>query len=432
MLDDGLARAQAGRSGRRTTTYSLPRFGTMQTHKLRLTTAAIRPHLGTPCILWDTDEPGLGLTVRAKSATFILMKAFRGKSIKLTIGRYGAWTPDAARKRARELVVELNRGIDPREQERAARAQGTTLAEAVAWHIDAMRAKDCAQRSMDDVQQETERHLKDWLPRPLAAISTDDAVGRHKKITKSGIHVAKRVMRHLRAVWRTAERRLEDLPRCPVRAVTFHKQRRRREPITWDALPAWWQQVQEIENPVMRDYQFLMLFTGLRRHDARTIRWEDLRDDGSLHRPRPKGGEDRAFTVPVAEFVLELLERRRAENRELFPAGDGGWVFPARAKAGHVTHLYEARVMRYVDGKRLPATLPSPHRLRDTFATAAHEAGVHPFDLKILMNHSLASKDVTEGYVRPSDGHLRGCAERIAKFLLKKAGVRPARKRRAG
>lgn len=69
--------------------------------------------------------------------------------------------------------------------------------------------------------------------------------------------------------------------------------------------------------------------------------------------------------------------------------------------------------------------------MRDTFATAAHEAGVHPFDLKILMNHSLASKDVTEGYVRPSDGDLRGCAERIAKFLLKKAGV-DARKRRAG
>jgi integrase len=133
----------------------------------------------------------------------------------------------------------------------------------------------------------------------------------------------------------------------------------------------------------------------------------------------------------LAAAVVELLERRRDENRELFPAGDGGWVFPARAKTGQVTHLFEARVMRCVNGERLPATLPSPHRLRDTFATAAHEAGVHPFDLKALMNHRLGSRDVTEGYVRPSVDHPRGCAERIAKFLLKKAGVN-ARKRRAG
>ena len=46
------------------------------------------------------------------------------------------------------------------------------------------------------------------------------------------------------------------------------------------------------------------------------------------------------------------------------------------------------------------------------------------------MKHRLGSRDVTEGYVRPSVDHLRGCAEHITKFLLKKAGV-DARKRRA-
>jgi len=40
--------------------------------------------------------------------------------------------------------------------------------------------------------------------------------------------------------------------------------------------------------------------------------------------------------------------------------------------------------------------LPSPHRLRDTFASAAHEARIHPMDLKILLNHSLPGGDVTE------------------------------------
>jgi hypothetical protein len=69
------------------------------------------------------------------------------------------WTPDAARKRARQLVVDLDQNTDPRQQEREARAQGTTLREAVGWHQDSMRAKGCAQRSIDDVHEETERHL---------------------------------------------------------------------------------------------------------------------------------------------------------------------------------------------------------------------------------------------------------------------------------
>jgi hypothetical protein len=62
--------------------------------------------------------------------------------------------------------------------------------------------------------------------------------------------------------------------------------------------------------------------------------------------------------------------------------------------------------------------LPPPHRLRDTFASAAHEARVHPLDLKVLMNHALPETgDVTEGYIRPSLDHLRDTVKEIASFL---------------
>jgi cytosine/adenosine deaminase-related metal-dependent hydrolase len=62
--------------------------------------------------------------------------------------------------------------------------------------------------------------------------------------------------------------------------------------------------------------------------------------------------------------------------------------------------------------------------LRDTFASAAHEAGVDWYDLKVLMNHALPSSgDVTMGYVRVSVDHLRDATERIAGFLLAKMGA---------
>ena len=171
--------------------------------------------------------------------------------------------------------------------------------------------------------------------------------------------------------------------------------------------------MQALRNPVRRDLQLLLLFTGLRSLDARSIRREhvDLAA-GTLHRPKPKGGEDRAFTIPVSRSVLEVLRRRFRENGE-----DAGWVFPTRDLAGRVTHVFDPKQKHMVDGRKV-LFLPTPHRLRDTFATAAHEARVHPLDLKVLMNHALpAADDVTLGYIRPSIEHLRVSVERIAAFL---------------
>jgi len=49
--------------------------------------------------------------------------------------------------------------------------------------------------------------------------------------------------------------------------------------------------------------------------------------------------------VPVAKAVLEILERRRAENPMLLP-NDGGWVFPTTDAEGKVTHVQEPKEQR--------------------------------------------------------------------------------------
>jgi len=320
------------------------------------------------------------------------------------------------RKPARRAAVVLGQAMsDPFHS-----TVGITLAEAVAMHLRAMRAKGCTARSIETLREESARHLADWLPRPLASISRNECALRHEFLSDHrGPYVANRVMQQFRAVYNTAARRMEQLsPTNPVIAVTFNRVRRRRQPIPWQDLPAWHARVQALANPVRRDLQRLLLFTGLRSLDARTIRWEHV-DLGAatLHRPEPKGGAERAFTVPIARPVLELFARRRRDNPARFP-DDRGWVFPARDRAGRVTHVQEAKQQHTVAGRKRP-WLPSPHRLRDTFACAAHEARIHPLDLKVLMNHALPSTgDVTAGYIRPSIEHLRGCVEEIAAFLV--------------
>ena len=93
---------------------------------------------------------------------------------------------------------------------------------------------------------------------------------------------------------------------------------------------------------------------------------------------------------------------------------------PEDLVARTLTRIQEAKQQRTVAGRKR-TWLPSPHRLRDTFASAAHEARIHPLDLKVLMNHALPSTgDVTCGYIRPSIGHLRCCVEEIAAFLAER------------
>jgi hypothetical protein len=93
--------------------------------------------------------------------------------------------------------------------------------------------------------------------------------------------------------------------------------------------------------------------------------------------------------------------------------GKSEWLFPSFARNGTVTHV----VSPTEEGR------PSPHRLRDTYATAAHEAEIPRLDQKILMNHKLPKGgDVTEGYQRPSWDHLVQQQERIAQFLVRKVG----------
>lgn len=380
-------------------------------------------------VYWDLAMPGFGVRVgRGKNPvrTFIVQKDILGRTRKVSIGRWPNWRVSDAREHARELTVQMDKGIDPNAVKRDEAARGVTLEEAIGFHQTAMKAKRCAPKSIETVRLECERHLKDWLGRPLSSITRNECAQRHEKITaESGPYAGNQVLQAFRAIYNTAARRFEELPdRPPTVGVTFNKVRRRREPVSWGELPGWYERVQGIDNPIRRDLQLFILFTGLRATDAKTVRWTEVNfEAGTVFRPKPKGGVDKAFTVPLSTTALEILRRRRDENELLYP-NDEGWVFPSRDMKGRVTHIAQPKEQRYDAMGKKVGFLPSPHRLRDTFATAGHEARLHPLDLKVLMNHALPAGDVTEGYIRPSVEHLREGIEAVAVFLLGKMNPR--------
>lgn len=107
-------------------------------------------------IYWDAELKGFGCLVGARAKSFIMQRDVMGRSVRTTIGRFPTWTADQARKRARELAVGFDKGVDPNaaareaaQQERAAEWKRFTLAQAIDEHAANMKATGCAERSIN-------------------------------------------------------------------------------------------------------------------------------------------------------------------------------------------------------------------------------------------------------------------------------------------
>jgi integrase len=436
--------------------------------KLNFTEYAIgklkAPHpSGKQVLFWDTKLPAFGVACSGVSEikTYFVRGRVRGRSIRPTIGRVGLMTLEEARRQAKEMMVEFAGGVDRREKTRT--GDQVTLRGALENYLNLKRLKP---RSQEEMRAIVERHLSGWLDLPLWSITRDMVDKRHKAIAEeveqhhrakaaeeakrhlkraertethwpeaaarhrakyeaakarkpyAGRASANGAMRALRAIWNFMADRVDDPPRNPVRLKgQWYKVQERTRLVKPHDLSAFYKAVMALPNPVVRDYVLVLLFSGLRRREAASLRWkEDIDLPGRIiYIAADDTKPGRKLDLPMSDFVYDLLVARRS-------LGDAKYVFPATSESGHIAEP-KSNFEQIADATDIRV---SPHDLRRTFITIAESCDLSPFALKALVNHSLG-RSVTEGYIQMSAERLREPVQRVADKIEELCGVREPR-----
>lgn len=375
---------------------------------------------------WDTRFKGFGLRVKANGTKSYALqyRNANGQSRKFTIGRHGEITPDAARKKAADLLAEIRLGSDPAAARQEQR-QALTVSELAARYLAEGPAArpDKKPSSWRSDRSNLARHVlpllgnrhvrtlvKADIERWQQAVAdgktaVDVKTGfRGRAIVEGGKGAAARALASVATMlsW-AAERGI--IPDNPARGVRAFKGQKLERFLSADEVARLGEAIialvqQSRLNPKVAAVIRLLLLTGCRKSEILSLQWSFVSFDRQcLDLPDSKTG---ARVVPLSAAALDVLAAMPREHAS-------PWVFPAERGEGHLTLPYKdwQRVAERADlpGVRL-------HDLRHSFASAAVAGGASLYLTAKLLGHKQSR--TTERYAHFADDPVRAAANAIA------------------
>lgn len=377
----------------------------------------------------DDTIPGFALRVTSNGVkTFVLEKRVNGKFKRIKIGRFEELTPVKAREQAQILLGEIATGIDPLAQRAQKKTNALTLEDLAKTYLKAR--KQLKPSTIADYQRLLNEGLKDWRARPIASITKDAVLKKHEELSKKSPARANLTMRYLRALFNFAYYEYEDaegkslFPENPVKRLSQRKAwnriKRKETFIKTSELQAWLDAVRNLQDlrsnglaATAKVYIQFLLFTGLRKTEAATLRWEQVNfKERSLIVLNTKNTKD--LMIPFSDYTVHLLqahwEKSPQKTGYIFPSGSGdSYIKDIRDQ---LEKIKEASGVRYTF-----------HDFRRTYMTTAESLDISPYTIKRLANHSLPKNDVTAGYIGWDIERLRVAQQQITDRILELAQI---------
>jgi len=404
-------------------------------------------------IHWDAKTPGLGLRVTAAGArAYIFESRLFGKTVRVTIGDAKAWALGKARTEAARLKTLIDDGKDPREvkaeQQSAhearqfeARRQSATVGEAWADYLEYLKTAI----SPKTKQPRSTRYLADHI---ALAAPGGEPLKRGKGKTVRGPLAPLMPLKLSSLTAKTVSAWLEDEARdrptnaahayrllkafirwCggqdeyagtiapdaydspKVTAVLPQSKAKQGDCLQREQLPAWFDAVRKIQNPVISAYLQALLLTGARREEMAALKWDEADFQWRSLHISDKVETETGRVIPMTPYLASLLAALPRRNE---------WVFSSPAAADG--KIAEPRIAH---NKALSvAGLPhvTLHGLRRSFGTLSEWCEVPVGVVAQIMGHT-ASAIAEKHYRRRPLDLLRSWHDRIEAWILKEAGI---------
>ena len=230
----------------------------------------------------------------------------------MTLGRHGPLTPDIARRRALALIAEAKNGTDPATERDTAR-NAVTMASLADRFLTEHVADHCKPTTAEDYRRSIVLHINPRLAdRRVADIERRDIAALHHDM-RSTPYQANRTVGVLSKMFNLAELwGIRPDGSNPCLHVKRYKEEKRERFLSQDEFARLGTVLDEIEHDGSETRSAvaairLLMLTGCRRTEIRTLRWEhvDL-DAGELHLPDTKTGD---FFLPRPATSSRFLSR---------------------------------------------------------------------------------------------------------------------------
>jgi integrase len=271
-------------------------------------------------------------------------------------------------------------------------------------------------------RQMVKKRFGSWLDRPVDEITVDDvlavkgACGKKKYAARAHVQFVSTLFN-----WSSGKQdgkiNFWDVEN-PAEDISVPKKEKRKRFLQPEELVRFNAELEKEEHLVLRDVLVLLLATGARKSNVYAMRWQDVSVElKKWHVPMSKSGED--YEVQLMPAALKVLERRRREI-----AGTEIFVFPSRAKSGHLMDVKKQWVRFRKSGGFADVRL---HDLRRTRGSYLAISGVSLQQIgKVLGHKSLGSTEVYAQLHSEATAKALETGDRKMKLLTRQAEKRIA------
>ena len=356
--------------------------------------------------IWDTELPGFGLKVTPSGVrSYVFQYSVNNRTRRITIGRHGVTkTADEARREAIKMKGRVADRKDPAE-ERTQERLAPTLEELAVRYLEEHASVKKKKLSAQSDERNLRNHILPELGRMRVVDIDRSHVAKFHYGMRSKPGAANRCVSLLSKIFNLAEiwgvrtdgtnptRHIEKYPEKRIERYLSEAELSRLSSVLAEA-------AEEGEHASVVAAIRLLIFTGCRRNEILTLKWDYVDFAAKcLRLPDSKTG---AKLVPLGAPALEVLA-----NLERL---DGNpYVLPGQKCGAHYVALEKRwRALR----KRAGLEDVRLHDLRHSFASMAAAMGESLYLIGSLLGHSNPS--TTSRYAHLSDDPRRAAAERIS------------------